>query len=291
MNIKYLIIIPIILLACGKIILQSRISRSYLNGFTDVILYNTIVFGGMSVLYIFMNGNNLPSHVTIIYGVLYGVLKAGFQVSYTLALQRGPVSHTVLIVSFDTAFSIIFGVLYCGEVITVLQIFGLICMFMSLLLAVDFEQVKKRVFNMAWFILSLAAMSTSGTANIAMKLHKLALPQADASLLAVSYISSTAVLFLYYLYRRAAHRQKQALPLGLKPISMILGVSVILGVYYILYMKGVGSIPTAVFFPVIHLGPTILISLFSIFVLKDKVTRQQLLSLLFGIVSTLFLCL
>lgn len=147
MNLHYIIIIPIILLACGKIILQSRISRSYLNGFTDVILYNTIVFGGMSLLYIFLNGNTLPVSLTIIYGVLYGVFKAGFQVSYTLALQRGPVSHTVLIVSFDTAITILFGVLYCGEAITTLQIFGLICMFLSLLLAVDFGQVKMRTFN------------------------------------------------------------------------------------------------------------------------------------------------
>lgn len=290
MNLNYLIIIPIILLACGKIILQSRISRSYLNGFTDVILYNTIVFGGMSLLYIFLNGNTLPVSLTIIYGVLYGVFKAGFQVSYTLALQRGPVSHTVLIVSFDTAITILFGVLYCGEAITTLQIFGLICMFLSLLLAVDFGQVKMRTFNIVWFVLTLAAMASSGTANIVMKLHKLALPQADASLLAVSYVSSTVILFLYYLFRRTTNKQQQAMPLGPKPISMMLAVSVILGVYYVLYMKGVGSIPTAVFFPIIHLGPTILISLFSIFVLKDKVTRQQLLSLLFGIVSTLLLC-
>lgn len=262
-----------------------------MNAFTDVILYNTIVFGGMSVLYVFMNGNSLPSSITVIYGILYGMFKAGFQVSYTLALQRGPVSHTVLIVSFDTAITILFGVLYCGETITTLQIFGLISMFMSLLLAVDFGQVKMRTFNIVWFVLTLAAMASSGTANIVMKLHKLSLPQADAGLLAVSYVSSTVILFIYYLLRRTAHKQQQAMPLGPKPISMMLGVSVILGVYYILYMHGVGSIPTAVFFPVIHLGPTILISLFSIFVLEDKVTRQQLLSLLFGIVSTLLLCL
>ena len=152
-------------------------------------------------------------------------------------------------------------------------------------------QVKMRTFNIVWFALTLAAMASSGTANIVMKLHKLSLPQADAGLLAVSYVSSTVILFIYYLFRRTAHKQQQAMPLGPKPISMMLGVSVILGVYYILYMHGVGCIPTAVFFPVIHLGPTILISLFSIFVLKDKVTRQQLLSLLFGIVSTLLLCL
>lgn len=290
MNLNYLIIIPIILLACGKIILQSRISRSYLNGFTDVILYNTIVFGGMSLLYIFLNGNTLPVSLTIIYGVLYGVFKAGFQVSYTLALQRGPVSHTVLIVSFDTAITILFGVLYCGEAITTLQIFGLICMFLSLLLAVDFGQVKMRTFNIVWFVLTLAAMASSGTANIVMKMHKFELPEADASLLAVSYLSSTVILFLYYLFRRKTQKQQRTVPLGPKAISMMLAVSVILGVYYVLYMKGVGSIPTAVFFPIIHLGPTILISLFSIFVLKDKVTRQQLLSLLFGIITTLLLC-
>ena len=290
MNLNYLIIIPIILLACGKIILQSRISRSYLNGFTDVILYNTIVFGGMSLLYIFLNGNTPPATLTLIYGILYGVFKAGFQVSYTLALQRGPVSHTVLIVSFDTAITILFGVMYCGETITVLQIFGLICMFLSLLLAVDFGQVKMRTFNIAWFVLTLAAMASSGTANIVMKMHKFELPEADASLLAVSYLSSTVILFLYYLFRRKTQKQQRTVPLGPKAISMMLAVSVILGVYYVLYMKGVGTIPTAVFFPIIHLGPTILISLFSIFVLKDKVTRQQLLSLLFGIITTLLLC-
>ena len=248
MNLNYLIIIPIILLACGKIILQSRISRSYLNGFTDVILYNTIVFGGMSLLYIFLNGNTLPVSLTIIYGVLYGVFKAGFQVSYTLALQRGPVSHTVLIVSFDTAITILFGVLYCGEAITTLQIFGLICMFLSLLLAVDFGQVKMRTFNIVWFVLTLAAMASSGTANIVMKMHKFELPEADASLLAVSYLSSTVILFLYYLFRRKTQKQQRTVPLGPKAISMMLAVSVILGVYYVLYMKGVGSIPTAVFF-------------------------------------------
>ena len=291
MSVQYLIFVPLILLACSKVLLQTMISRNYLKNPTDVTLYNCIVFGGMTVIYLVMNGFNLPHPLIWLYGTAYGILLATYQVVYTMAFQRGPLSHTVLIVSFNNVFTIAFGLLYCNETLAYINIIGLACMFLSLLLTVDFKQAKQHQFNVAWFILSLVATTVMGISNIVLKLQKMALPDQDISMLLVTYICGTVGLFLFYQFQSKIQKQKRQVLLNKTRMTVILSVSGILGVYFVLYLIGVGSIPSVIFFPVVNIAPTTLLSIWGILVHKDRLSNQQKWSMCFGIAATVLLCL
>lgn len=291
MRIQYLILIPMIGLAVGKVLLQGVISRNYLKNPTDSALYNLIIFSSMAVLYFIFGGFRLPTLHILSYGIPYGLLIAGFQIFYTLALQRGPVSHTVLIVTFNIAFAISFGVLYCGEEITMLHIIGLTCIFLSLLLTIDFKQAKQHKFDLIWFLESVLAMSMNGIASIVVKLQKLTYPEEDMGMLLVAYVSGACVLFLIIRYFTVVRKQPKMLALNSSRLMMILSCSVLLGCYLLLYSIGVGTISSVVFFPVVNIAPSTLLSLLGILVFKDHLTRQQVISMLFGIAATVLLCL
>ena len=234
MRIQYLILIPMIGLAVGKVLLQGVISRNYLKNPTDSALYNLIIFSSMAVLYFIFGGFRLPTLHILSYGIPYGLLIAGFQIFYTLALQRGPVSHTVLIVTFNIAFAISFGVLYCGEEITMLHIIGLTCIFLSLLLTIDFKQAKQHKFDLIWFLESVLAMSMNGIASIVVKLQKLTYPEEDMGMLLAAYVSGACALFLIIRYFTVVRKQPKMLALNSSRLMMILSCSVLLGCYLLL---------------------------------------------------------
>lgn len=291
MSIHYLLFIPLVLLASSKVLLQGMISRNYLKNATDVTLYNSMVFGGMTVIYLILNGMNIPNPRLLPYGIAYGLLLAAYQVFYTLAFQRGPVSHTALIVTFNNVFAITFGILYCNETLSLINIIGLAAMLLSLVLTVDFKQSKAHQFSFTWFILSLSAMTVMGISNIVLKLQKMTVPGSDISMLLITYFFGTVGLFLFYLFQSKVLKQKKMVILLRSRVIAIMTVSVILGAYFILYMLGVGSIPSVVFFPVVNIAPTTMISVFGILVFKDRLSLQQKWSMFFGITATVLLCL
>ena len=291
MSIHYLLFIPLVLLASSKVLLQGMISRNYLKNATDVTLYNSMVFGGMTVIYLVLNGMNIPNPRLLPYGIAYGLLLAAYQVFYTLAFQRGPVSHTALIVTFNNVFAITFGILYCDETLSLINVIGLAAMLLSLVLTVDFKQSKAHQFSFTWFILSLSAMTVMGISNIVLKLQKMTVPGSDISMLLITYFFGTVGLFLFYLFQSKVLKQKKMVILLRSRVVAIMTVSVILGAYFILYMLGVGSIPSVVFFPVVNIAPTTMISVFGILVFKDRLSLQQKWSMFFGITATVLLCL
>ena len=291
MSIHYLLFIPLVLLASSKVLLQGMISRNYLKNATDGTLYNSMVFGGMTVSYLILNGMNIPNPRLLPYGIAYGLLLAAYQVFYTLAFQRGPVSHTALIVTFNNVFAITFGILYCNETLNLINIIGLAAMLLSLVLTVDFKQSKAHQFSFTWFILSLSAMTVMGISNIILKLQKMTVPGSDISMLLITYFFGTVGLFLFYLFQSKVLKQKKMVILLRSRVVAIMTVSVILGAYFILFMLGVGSIPSVVFFPVVNIAPTTMISVFGILVFKDRLSLQQKWSMFFGITATVLLCL
>lgn len=290
MSVQYLILIPIISLAVAKVLLQGMISRTYLKNPTDSALYNAIVFGGMSVLYFVFTGFRLPSLHILPYGTLYGAFLAGFQILYTIALQRGPISLTTLIITFTILFSVSFGILYCGETLTILHVIGLVCVFLSLLMTIDFNQVKQHKFDIVWLLTSLGATTMNGLSSIVLKLQKLSYPDEDTGMLLTAYISATLVLGLSILFFTKVKHMTKTVALHPSRVRIMLCSSLILGAHLLLFSKGAGLIPAVVFFPVANIAPTTVLSLFGILVFKDHLTRQQLISLFFGIAATLLLC-
>ena len=291
MSIQYLILIPMIGLAVAKVLLQGMISRTYLKNSTDSVLYNFIVFCGMSVLYLLFSGFRLPSLHILPYGALYGLMLAGYQIFFTLALQRGPVSHTTLIVTFNIGFSVCFGVLYCGETLRLTNVVGLVCIFLSLLLTIDFNQAKQHKFDIIWFVLSLIATTANGISSIVLKLQKMTYPGEDMGMLLAAYVAGSSVLALAYWFFTCVRKQPKMVVMHPSRVSMMLCSSLVMSIHLILFSKGAGLVPAVAFFPIANIAPTTVISLFGIFVFKDRLTRQQVFSLVFGIAATLLLCL
>lgn len=290
MALHYLILIPITALAVGKVLLQGMISRTYLKIPTDSALYNAIVFGGMSVLYLVFTGFKLPTLHILPYGILYGTLLSGFQVLFTLALQRGPVSHTTLIINFNIGFSVFYGIVYCGESLTLLNIIGIICIFLSLILTIDFEQAKQHKFDLIWFLLSVGATTANGLSSIVLKIQKETYPLEDTGMLLTAYVSGACVMLLTWAYLTYVRKTPKTVLLHPARVRVMLCSSLIMGVHLLLFSKGLEVIPSVVFFPIANIAPATVISVCGFVLFKDHISKQQVFSMIFGIAATTLLC-
>lgn len=290
MSTHYLIIVSTILLAAGKHLLHGSIARNFLKNTTDATLYNAIVFGGMSVIYFCFNGLRPIQTAIVIYGVIYGLLNASYQIIYTIAVRRGSVALTVLINTFSTIFTVAFGMLYYHETLRPANVVGVLFVFLSLLLAIDFKHTKNHNFSYSWFLLSLASMVLHGMADILIKIQKTNIPNQDISMLLVTYLIGSIALTLLYFIQSKLLKKPKTVALYPSRIMLMLSVSVILGAYFVVYLLGIGTVPSVIYFPLISIGPTTVVSVLSVFIFKDRLKRHEVISLCFGIAATLLLC-
>ena len=110
-------------------------------------------------------------------------------------------------------------------------------------------------------------------------------------MLLTAYISATLVLALTCCFFTYGRKMAKTVALHPSRIRVMLCSSLIMGAHLLLFSKGAGLIPAVVFFPVANIAPTTVISLFGVFVFRDRLSKQQIISMIFGIVATLLLCL
>lgn len=287
---KYLMLSAIVILACAKITIQGSITKNHLRNTTDVLFYNTVVFAGIAAVYIVLNGFNLPSRVTLIMGILYGLGNAAFQAVYTNAIKIGPVSITVLINNFSLAISTIFGITYFKETLSAFNIAGFAVLIISFFMSVDFSANNKG-FNIKWFILALLTMIIAGTNNIVLKLQKEWVKPANenTSMMMVTYLSGMIFLILFMSIWKAVKKEKRTVDVGVKSIGEMLSVAAVLCLHMPLFMTGVNYFSSAVYFPIVNAGTTTLISFIGVLLFKDRLNAKQIWGIVLGIGSIVLL--
>ncbi len=219
----------------------------------------------------------------IIYGAIYGVILFAFLLSKTQAMANGPVSLSTLIGSCAFVIATAFGVVYCNEAVSVLQLCGMALLFVSLVLCVNPKKSKEKL-TKRWMLYCLAFFLAGGFVGI---LHKLfgkssASDEHEVMLLTAAIVS--AVLFFMFGIIKSRKDSKMLKPSG-KILAFVLMSGAASCAYIRLNLSLSSIIPSVIFFPVSNGGMVILSTIAGKVLFKERLTKAQLVGIAVGCIA------
>lgn len=290
-------------------ILQTRFARRTGGGMAALFLYTAASTAVGALAVFLLSGCRLQfSLFTTGLAFLFGMVVCLQQLTLLLALSRGPLSYTTVIVSLSTLITALSGVLFWQETLKPLQFLGIALMILCLILSVKKEPVKqeketgKRALS-GWLVLSLLSMALNGGVGILQKTHQSSVHREElpAFLVVAFVVSAVFSGFCCLFFTIRARRENKEPRSGenavrlprcssrLMVIFLIAGVCVALCHCINLYLSGV--VAAAVFFPIVNGGALMLTTLASLIFFRERLGVPQWLGLASGAAATLLLCL
>ncbi|MBQ8408183.1 MAG: EamA family transporter [Clostridia bacterium] len=249
-----------------------------------------------AIVLLLWGGIESLSLLTVLLGILFGLLISLQSLTVMKALQIGPMSYTMVIVNCSTVISAVSGVLFFHESIGLWQIVGIVLMLFSFAFAVEKKADEKKA-SLKWLIFSILAFFMTGGIGIMQKVHQNLPCRAEINAFLVfafiaSFLISAALMLVYRaregqpIFERTAQGRVNWF---LVSVMLVSGVLVAANHKLNLYLSGI--MDSAVFFPIVNGGGLVLITLTAVVAFREKLTLKQWIGVGFGVLSVLFLCL
>lgn len=289
-------------------VIQTRYSRRTGGGLCALYLY-TAASAAVSALTVFLLAKcRLEfSAFTVWLALLFGAVVCLQQLTLLLALSKGPLSYTMVIVAMSTLITALSGVLFWHEHLRAVQLVGIVLMVLCLVLSVKREPKKSgesggRRLSAVWLLLALLAMAFNGGVGILQKTHQSSAHKAELPaflFVAFAFCAVFSVLCYLFLTIRARGKRQEAgaeestahsprFSRNLTVLFLLSGVCVALCHCINLYLSGV--VAAAVFFPIVNGGALMLTTLASLLLFHERLSLTQWLGLALGAVATFLLC-
>ena len=282
-------------ISCG--ILRNEFCKKEMKSNADLLSFNTLssLLSMIALLGIgALTGTlSLPSLYTLALGAAFGVVTALCAILNMLALEKGPLSYTTVILSCSMILPSLSGWALYGETITVWQGIGVVFLLFSFVFSVDRKNDRMGA-SVRWLLLCLGAFLFSGIIGIMQKIHQNSPHKGElSSFLIVAFAVSAGFSALFAFYYR--YRKKEPITVCGKSkikrfalFGAISGVGVALCNQINLYLSGV--MDAMVFYPAVNGGPMSLGALAGMALWKERLSRRQWMGMAAGAVSLMLLC-
>lgn len=287
--IQALFLVLLTALACTKVTLQGRVSRRYIRVAQDSVLYNALFFSAVALALFIVFPQSSPTPEIVLLALLSGVCNAMFQILYSIALNEGPVSLTVLMTGFSVFFPTVLCIAVFHEKLFLTQFVGVLLLLASMILNAGHGPNDKKG-SVKWIVLTLLAMLASGGTGCIQKLfystESSAMPNSTNTFLVTVYIFSALLSFATYFFGKyTGKKEKSSFWFNKNVLFYALGIGVVLAVFQKLYMLGIAAIDGSVFFPTYSGMTSLAMTAIGIVLFKDHLSRRQWLGVLCGIAS------
>ncbi len=285
---KYLLILPLCILAVSKVTVQSDFSKKQVRKPVDALFFNALIFLSVAVISIpvLLRGISRP---TAAYGAAFGFFGVMFQLFYCFALRSGPVSVTVLLINCSMIVPVCVSALFFHEPLTVFRILGIIVILITFVLHADVTIRRER--SKIWIISTVLAFAANCGCSIVQKIFTACAPSGDnAEFVADTYLIAAVLSFVLLVFF-SVRKEKVSYPVTPKVCLTALAIGGILFAFQLLNTYAVSVIDGLILFPVYNGGTTVLSTLAGWFVFHEKISRRQLLGIVSGIIGIIFLCL
>lgn len=296
MNILLLIVSIILsLLSCG--ILRNEFCKKELAGNSDLYLFNTVnsVLSAITLAIVAAVSGSLcvPSLYTLLMGTIFGMATGLCAILCMIALEKGPLSYTNVIVSCAMVIPALSGLVLYGEPVSAWQYVGIALMIVSFICAVDGDNGASGA-SLKWLLLCIGAFICSGSVGVMQKLHQNSVYKEELGVFLVTAFVVSALFSLgmtLFFIRKPGERitvlsgkkfRKFAI------ISFISGVGFALVNQINMYLAGV--IDAIIFYPVVNGASMILTTAAGIILWKEKLSKRQWFGLVMGGLAILLLC-
>lgn len=253
--------------------------------------FSCLVAGGCLAI---VGNMTRPSLFTALLAILFGAVTALQGIAMLAAMQKGPVSYTMMFSSFSTVITALSGVLFFGEDITPLKIIGILLMLVSFVFAVEREG-EKRKGSFAWLLLCITVFVSTGGIGIMQKVHQTSPHKAELDIFLVLAFGVTAIVSLVasavFKKRESgaeADRADKGQMLLLTLLTVLGGVCVAANNKLNLFLSGV--MEASVFFPIANGGAVVLSTLAAFFLFKERLSVRRWIGFAIGVLSVVLLC-
>lgn len=302
-------------MAAVKVFFQNDFIRKYSHSIADMAVYAAVMFTLIAVfLAFFLDFSRPPHSATVILAVSWGIVTAGCQITYSKAMNSGPVSLTVLITTFSLVIPIIYGVFAWNNTITLTQWLGLGCISTAFVLVLYKKHKRTPVandkataegadesvpdgatrsaakstgINGVWIVFTFVTMIGFGVCGVLSTQQQLMYADELNWFVFLSY--SAAALFMSVFIPLTG--KKVALRPDKRMIAdMLLGAAA-LGVHNYLRPRISIYLPPAVFQSLVSILNIIFITLFGIVAFKDRISKIQWVGIAVSAIAIVLLCL
>ncbi|MBR5271398.1 MAG: EamA family transporter [Clostridia bacterium] len=221
----------------------------------------------------------------LIYSVIFAISFCVASVASYSAVSTGPLSLTSLFISYSLIIPTFYGIIVLGEETKATLYLGIILLLISLILTnLEGKQEKKITFK--WIILVLIASVGNGACSVIQKAQQINCNQMYKSeFMIIALIITVAVIGIFALLN-----EKKEITYNLKHgVKWYLICGIANGIVNYLVIVLSGRMDASLMFPIISSGGIILTALVSIFIYKEKLSKQQYVGFILGILSIIAL--
>lgn len=265
------------LLANIKVLAQKKAN---VTGVLGAVAFNNIIFMFTALSFVAFLRIRL-SLTTLILSLLFGAATVLYQLLFILAINKGPVSLSVLIANFSVLPVTVYG-LICGEAAKPTRIIGLMLVLISLVLNTRRENKKA---GALWLLTATGAALCSGLGMIILRIHQNTSFAAERNVfLFFGYLFATVLSVLVLLFKN-----KSSLKINKKFVTLGAAGGIVLAGYQFVLIWLSGILDATFMYPLIS-GFTLLFNfIFSAVFFKEKLTPKQITAAVLGAAAILIL--
>ena len=263
----------------GKQNNQSAVNSYYFNAACCALACIMLLAAGFPI--------GMASAYTVLSGSFFGLMWFAASLSYTLALQTGPLGYTTLMASAGMLVPVAFGCFFWHEPVLWSQLAGVALILASLYFGVNPKKDKQ--ITVKWLVLASCCLFTNGMLGVLQKIFQASAHAGEADeMLAISLAVSAALSFLAGLLVKRRTGQKKSFSLA-KNWLVLLGAALGFALPGKVNLILAGSLPAVLFFPVFNGAVLLLTTLLAAFLFKEKLTRVQTWAMAGGILAIVLL--
>lgn len=252
-------------------------------GSGSLYLFNICMTSAALLFFFVVSGGKLTFHIpTILFGVAFGICYGTAFLFNLLAIRNGPMSLTVLIVSYSLIIPALYGVVFLHEAVKLSIVVGIGLLLISLLLVN--KKSDKIVITKRWALYAFLAFLGNGGCSTVQKCHQVTYPASYQSELMISALLLALVLFCVLFFTCGEKPSGKNASKGLY-FSLLSGLCN--GAVNLSVMVLSETMPAVVLFPVISGGGIIVTYFTARFLFKEHLSVFQKVGFLLGTVSVI----
>lgn len=270
---------------CGKLF-HKQVGSCRGNGVFYNFLLMISVFVGWGLLYAIDFSFDAG---VLLYSAMFAACYAACQFGTIRALEHGPATLTALFNSLSLILTAIWGLIFWDAPLTVFVVVGLALVVASITLCVYTKSNEEKSISAKWlFYVTLAFLGNAGC-SIVQRTQQIQYGGQHGNMLMLFATGFCAVLYLFIYLRsdksdaKVMLRRSGWLPVCAGICNLILNLMAIL-------MASTALSPSLIY-PVIGVGGLSIVTVFSLLVFKEKMSRRQWLGVALGAVAVVLLSL
>ena len=284
-NVTLLLLILSIVCSTARAVFSKKLG-AISGGKYSFYITQTVLFAVSAVVIFVLNMKSIghPSETAVLFALAYGILTVLSQWMYTIALTRAPVSVSAMVYSFGFIIPTIFGTIVWRERVHALKIISILLCICTIILTSLKNDDSKKLHGLP-FSLIIAMLSSGGLGVVQKFQQKTAARDETGIFLFLAFVLAAFLSLTASLVHRKEAEHTICIDSALAFYIIFVGIS--MAVANTANTLLAGLLPSAVVFPIVNVGVILASLAVSVIILREKISKNQIVAFVLGVMAIL----